>query len=405
MLRHLGAVGRDASRLAPGIYKHLGSGAALALQASSTDAAWGRTPCFFSSASAASAAQPASDDAPSSSSGGRGSSGRSGSSGRGRGGRGSPPAPPTGRVVTTAAPWPFIDPSRPMIMPVYISPTNTRAQPELLPLEEALAQVKANAATRAAGTDDRDKLSGRLRCKSVFDETVEFSARLGVNPRKADQIVRGACVLPHGTGRRVSICVFAKGADADIARAEGADVIGDDDLIASIIETGGKSVLFDKLIATPEFMKPLARAGKVLGPKGLMPNVKLGTLTSNVAFAIREMRRGRLDFRVDRDGNMHAALGKVSFSQAALADNIAAFVSSLLSNRPKSVRGSGVDGYLISACVKSTMTKAVRLAIAPLADAAAASSAAAAAIAAAAAAEVGAAGGQAEPAAGSSAPS
>jgi len=227
-------------------------------------------------------------------------------------------------------------------------------------LREAVELVKANAAARAARSDPRDRLSGRPRSGTLFDESLELVLHTALNPKKGgEQVVRGSVLLPHGTGKEVRVAVFASGPDAALAKELGADVVGDEALISEIISSEGRAITFDRLIATPEFMKPLARAGKVLGPRGLMPNPKLGTLTSDVARALREMRQGRLDYRVDREGNLHAALGKVSFPTDALLSNIAVYLAALVESRPKALGGQGLEGYLRRVVMKSSMTRPV----------------------------------------------
>ncbi|MEW5308045.1 MAG: hypothetical protein WDW38_000033 [Sanguina aurantia] len=195
--------------------------------------------------------------------------------------------------------WPFVDLKRAHVLPRYVEKGEKR---QIMALYAAIKQVQANVAER--------QLHQKASRRGKVDETFEMALRLGVDARKGDQVVRGAVVLPHGTGKPVRIAVFARGADAELARAEGADVVGADELIASIQASQGKSIDFDKCIATPDFMRLLAGVGKILGPKGLMPNPKLGTLTSDVGRALREMRAGRLEFRVDPTNIMHAALGK-----------------------------------------------------------------------------------------------
>ncbi|KAG2445205.1 hypothetical protein HYH02_008673 [Chlamydomonas schloesseri] len=218
-------------------------------------------------------------------------------------------------------PWPWVDPSRPQVLPAAVR-TGRRTP---VPLSTALQQLL-------------DPLTPGQR-KS---HSLEVFVRFGLDPRRSDHLVRGSVVLPYGTGKRVRIVVFAKGADADVAREEGVDIIGDEDLIAAIVSSEGAAIAFDRLIATPDFMRPLARAGKVLGPKGLMPNPKMGTLTSDVARAIRETRRGRLDYRLGRDGAVRAALGRAGMPAEQLAANICGLVASLLENKPKAVGGPPV---------------------------------------------------------------
>ncbi|KAG2501889.1 hypothetical protein HYH03_000387 [Edaphochlamys debaryana] len=169
--------------------------------------------------------------------------------------------------------------------------------------------------------------------------SVEVAMRLALDPRRSDHLVRGSALLPHGTGKRVRVVVFAKGAAAEEAREAGADIIGDEELISAIVSSGGEAIAFDRLIATPDFMKPLARAGKVLGPKGLMPNPKMGTLTNDVARAVAEMRRGRLDFRIGRDACMRASVGRAAMPPQQLVANIGALVAALIEAKPKAIGG------------------------------------------------------------------
>ncbi|KAL4427635.1 hypothetical protein ABPG75_001724 [Micractinium tetrahymenae] len=206
--------------------------------------------------------------------------------------------------------------------------------------------------------------------KAKFDETVELHMRLGIDPRRGDQMVRGAATLPHGTGRSVRVCVFAKDDAAQAARDAGAEVVGDEDLIASILESGGGGLQFDKCIATPEMMPKLSKIARILGPRGLMPNPKLGTVTSNVTAAIKLVKQGRVEFRADKGGVVHAGIGKCSFSAGALHDNAAAFAQAILAARPKGVKGGAVSGYLLSASLCSSMGPGIPLNVASLVSAA-----------------------------------
>lgn len=206
--------------------------------------------------------------------------------------------------------------------------------------------------------------------KAKFDETVELAIKLGIDPRRGDQMVRGAVVLPHGTGKPIRLAVFAKDEAADAARAAGADVVGSEDLIARIADSGGAGLQFDKCIATPDMMPKLGKVARILGPRGLMPNPKLGTVTTNVVEAIAMMKRGRAEFRADKGAVVHVGLGKASFADDALSANIGALVSALLSARPKGVKGSGASGYLLSASLSSTMGEGVPVSVASLVHAA-----------------------------------
>ena len=187
-----------------------------------------------------------------------------------------------------------------------------------------------------------------------FDETVEFAAQLGVDPRKAEQIVRGTISLPAGIGRDVRVAVFAAGDQATEAREAGADVVGADDLVARV----GEGFLdFDIVIATPDLMGQVGTLGRTLGPRGLMPNPKTGTVTVEVAKAVAEFKAGRVEYRTDKVGNIHLPIGKVSFSQDDLVANARAVIEELFRAKPASAKGK----YLLSAAVSSTMGPGVKL--------------------------------------------
>ncbi len=181
-----------------------------------------------------------------------------------------------------------------------------------------------------------------------FDETLEASVSLGVNPRHADQMVRGAVVLPHGLGKKVRVLVFAKGEKEKEALEAGADYVGADDLIAKI---QGGWLEFDKAVATPDMMGQVGRLGKILGPRGLMPNAKVGTVTFDVAKAVKEIKGGKIEFRVDRGGVVHVPLGKVSFGAEKLLVNLAAFLDTLIRLKPATSKGT----YLKSIYLSTTM--------------------------------------------------
>ncbi len=187
-----------------------------------------------------------------------------------------------------------------------------------------------------------------------FDTTVELHLRMGVDPRHADQMVRGAAVLPHGTGRTVRVIAFAQGDKAREAQAAGADEVGADDL-AKKIEGGWLE--FDVAIATPDLMGQVGRLGKVLGPRGLMPNPKSGTVTFDVAKAVRDAKGGRIEFRVDKTGVVHASVGKASFSEQALLENLAMVVDAVNRARPAGLKGI----YIRSAHLASTQGPSVKL--------------------------------------------
>jgi large subunit ribosomal protein L1 len=208
-------------------------------------------------------------------------------------------------------------------------------------LGEAVALVKKNASTK-------------------FDESIEVALNLGVDPRHADQMVRGTVDLPHGTGQSLRIAVFAKGDKADEARAAGADVVGADDLAAAI---QGGEINFDRCIATPDMMPVVGRLGRILGPRGLMPNPKLGTVTPNVAQAVQAAKAGQVQFRVEKAGIVHGGVGKASFDDALLIDNIKAFVDAVNRAKPAGAKGT----YLKRAAVSSTMGPGVHVEVASVA--------------------------------------
>ena len=195
--------------------------------------------------------------------------------------------------------------------------------------------------------------------KTKFDETIEVALNLGVDPRHADQMVRGTVSLPHGTGKSLRVAVFARDAKAEEAVAAGADVVGAEDL-AEKIQAGEMD--FDRCIATPDMMGVVGRLGKVLGPKGMMPNPKLGTVTPNVAEAIKAAKAGQIEFRVEKMGIIHAGVGKASFSAEQLRENIAAFVSAIQHAKPSGAKGT----YMKKVSVTSTMGPGLKLDLAAL---------------------------------------
>lgn len=208
---------------------------------------------------------------------------------------------------------------------------------KLYTLDEAVAMVKAGATAK-------------------FDETIDIAVRLGVDPRQSDQMVRGAVSLPAGTGKTLRVAVFAKGPKAEEARKAGADIVGDEDLMNTIM--AGK-IDFERLIATPDMMGVVGRLGKVLGPKGLMPNPKLGTVTMDVTNAVKAAKAGQVQFRVDSVGVVHAGIGKASFPAEKITENVQAFVKNLVALKPAS--SSGV--YLKQVALSSTQGVGVKIAI------------------------------------------
>lgn len=209
---------------------------------------------------------------------------------------------------------------------------------DLLPVAEAVALVKANASAK-------------------FDETVEVAVNLGVDPRHADQMVRGSVNLPNGTGKTVRVAVFARGDKAEQARAAGADIVGAEDLMETI--QSGK-IDFDRCIATPDMMPIVGRLGKILGPRNLMPNPKIGTVTPDVAEAVTAAKGGQVTFKVEKAGVVHAGVGKVSFDAAKLEENIRAFVDAVQRAKPTGAKGT----YMKKVSLSSTMGPGVSVDIA-----------------------------------------
>ena len=206
---------------------------------------------------------------------------------------------------------------------------------KLYGIEEAVKLVKAGATTK-------------------FDETVEIAINLGVDPKHADQMVRGIVALPNGTGKTVRVVVFAKGDKAEEAKAAGADMVGDDEL-AEKIQKGESG--FDRCIATPDMMVTVGKLGKVLGPRGLMPNPKLGTVTNDVAKAVKDAKGGQIEFRAEKEGVVHAGIGKASFDQKALVENVSSFINAINKAKPTGVKGTYMKGISIS----STMGPGVKI--------------------------------------------
>lgn len=195
--------------------------------------------------------------------------------------------------------------------------------------------------------------------KSKFDETIEIAINLGVDPKHADQMVRGIVTLPHGTGKALKVAVFAKGDKAKEAEAAGADIVGAEDL-AKKIQNG--EIVFDRCIATPDMMAVVGKLGKILGPKGLMPNPKVGTVTPDVTSAIKAAKAGQIEFRVEKEGIIHAGVGKASFSPGDLAENVAAFVAAIVKAKPSGTKGV----YMKRVSLSSTLGPGVRLDVASL---------------------------------------
>ncbi|KQT33423.1 50S ribosomal protein L1 [Sphingomonas sp. Leaf412] len=219
-------------------------------------------------------------------------------------------------------------------------------------------------------TIDREKLHGvdeaialaKSGASSKFDETIEVALNLGVDPRHADQMVRGVVTLPAGTGKTVRVGVFARGAKAEEALAAGADVVGAEDLMETI--QGGK-IDFDRCIATPDMMGVVGRLGKVLGPKGLMPNPKLGTVTMNVAEAVKAAKGGQVEYRVEKAGIIHSGIGKASFDQADLRRNFDALVDAVVKAKPSGAKGK----YVRKVAISSTMGAGIKIDTAEVAGA------------------------------------
>lgn len=205
-------------------------------------------------------------------------------------------------------------------------------------VEDAVKAVKANA-------------------NAKFDETIEVSMNLGVDPRHADQMVRGVVSLPNGTGRSVRVAVFAKDAKADEAKEAGADIVGAEDLMEKI-QSGFMD--FDRVIATPDMMAVVGRLGKVLGPRGLMPNPKVGTVTPNVAQAVKDSKGGAVEFRVEKAGIVHAGVGKASFGEDAITENVRAFIGAVAKAKPAGAKGT----YIKKIAISSTMGPGLKIDIA-----------------------------------------
>jgi large subunit ribosomal protein L1 len=203
------------------------------------------------------------------------------------------------------------------------------------------------------GPADAIRILGQMPA-AKFDETVELSIRLGVDPRQADQMVRGTVSLPHGTGKEVRVAAFAAGDAARQAREAGADVVGGEELVQEIL--GGK-IDFDAAVAAPDMMPVLGKAGRVLGPRGLMPNPKAGTVTEDIAKAVGDIKAGKLEYRVDRQANLHLIIGKRSFDERNLIENYLAVVDEILRAKPASAKGR----YVRSVTISTTMGPGIRI--------------------------------------------
>jgi large subunit ribosomal protein L1 len=220
-----------------------------------------------------------------------------------------------------------------------------------------ITMARSKAYRAAAELVDRDRLYPAVEAVRLarqtsttkrFDATVEVAMRLGVDPRKADQMVRGTVSLPHGTGKTARVAVFATGDKADEARAAGADVVGGDDLIEAV---SNGQLDFDAAVATPDLMGKVGRLGRVLGPRGLMPNPKTGTVTNDVAKAVQDIKGGKIEYRVDRQSNLHFVIGKTSFTDAQLLENYATALEEVLRAKPSAAKGR----YLRKIAVSTTM--------------------------------------------------
>ena len=207
--------------------------------------------------------------------------------------------------------------------------------------------------SQAISLDDAVELI-KTRALTKFDQTVDVAINLGVDPRHADQMVRGFCVLPHGTGKSVRVAVFAKGEKADEAKSAGADLVGAEDLVAQIKD--GK-IEFESCIATPDMMRLLGPIGKLLGPRGLMPNPKVGTVTTDIKAAVEAAKGGAVQFRVEKAGIIHAGVGKVSFEKKSLIENVKAFIDEVKKAKPAGAKGN----YMKRLSISSTMGPGLRI--------------------------------------------
>ncbi|NMG41286.1 50S ribosomal protein L1 [Chelativorans sp. ZYF759] len=225
-----------------------------------------------------------------------------------------------------------------------------------------MAKKIAKRVAKAQEGLDRDKQYGlaeaigmlKERASAKFDETLEIAMNLGVDPRHADQMVRGVVNLPNGTGRTVRVAVFARGDKADEATAAGADIVGAEDLVESV-QKG--EINFDRCIATPDMMPLVGRLGKVLGPRGMMPNPKVGTVTPDVAAAVKASKGGAVEFRVEKAGIVHGGVGKISFDASALEENVRAFADAVIRAKPTGAKGN----YLKKVAITSTMGPGIKI--------------------------------------------
>ncbi|MDD5373816.1 MAG: 50S ribosomal protein L1 [Sulfurimonas sp.] len=214
--------------------------------------------------------------------------------------------------------------------------------------------------TKAYSVEEASVLVKNL-VSAKFDETVEIALNLNVDPRHADQMIRGAIVLPHGTGKTVRVAVFAKGVKADEATAAGADIVGTDDLVQQIKDG---IFNFDVVVAAPDCMGLVGQIGRILGPKGMMPNPKTGTVTPDVATAVKNVKGGQVNFRVDKKGNIHAGIGKASFDADKIAENMVSFVKAINKHKPATAKGR----YIKNSALSLTMSPAIKLDIMQLAE-------------------------------------
>jgi len=220
------------------------------------------------------------------------------------------------------------------------------------PSKRREALLKIVDVTKEYGVDEAMKTLKELK-SAKFDETVEIALNLNVDPRHADQMVRGSVVLPNGTGKKVRVAVFAKDAKADEAKAAGADLVGAADLIEDI--QAGK-IDFDIVISTPDMMGVLGKVARILGPKGLMPNPKTGTVTMDVAKAVENAKGGQVNFRVDKKGNIHAGIGKISFSEEAIKENFVTLMETINRAKPASAKGRFISNGAISLTMSPSIT-------------------------------------------------